>query len=85
MNQDYNDGFDMHILSYNATDIVSTTEPLKFKTPASCCTEKSSYQNNTCDSLYEKGCTMFVVDFISETILIVATVLLAIGVLQVRF
>lgn len=84
MNQDYNDGFDNHILSYNETDAASTLEPLKYKTPASCCTEQSSYQNNTCDILYEKGCTMYVVDFISETILIVATVLLAIGVLQVR-
>lgn len=71
---------------YDSTfDVSSTTGPLKYKTPASCCIQESGYQNNTCDKYYENGCTTYVRDFISETTLIVASVLLAIGVLQVRY
>ncbi len=42
-------------------------------------------ENKACTDYYKKGCTMAVTDLVSETVLIVASVLLAIGVLQVRF
>lgn len=74
------------------TSIKETTDVLKYKTPASCCTHNRNdwtsgirYQNHTCDNYYEKGCAMYVKDFISEIILIASSVLLAIGVLQVRY
>lgn len=89
MHQDYhdynNDEIDYDDTTPFVTTDASTTMSLKYKTPASCCTQDSSYKNNTCDNYYQEGCTMHVTDFISETMLIVATLLLAIGVLQVRY
>lgn len=65
-----------------ATGSGSTTDSTKFKTPSSCCKD-SGYQNNTCDKYYEKGCIMDVSDVASETVLIIASVLLAIGAFQI--
>lgn len=81
---DYNYRYeiDPDTLSYVTTQL-TTEEPIKYKTPASCCTKESAYQNMTCENYYQKGCNMFVREFVAETILIIGTTLLAIGVMEV--
>lgn len=62
-----------------------STEPTKYQTPASCCdlSKYSSYEQNTCDAYNQKGCTLEVSNLAAETVLIIASVLLAIGAFQV--
>jgi len=61
-----------------------STEPSKYQTPASCCDLRNSgYEDNTCDKYYQKGCSLDVSDLAAETVLIVASVLLAIGAFQI--
>lgn len=62
-----------------------STEPKKGQTPASCCdpSKNNGYENNTCDQYYQNGCTVDVSNLAAETVLIVASVLLTIGALQV--
>lgn len=74
-----------YTLSYVSRSTLSTEEPIKYKTPESCCTSGSNYENKTCDNYYPDGCTTYVSDFVSEMFLIIGTVLLAIGVVQVWF
>lgn len=63
-----------------------TYDPTKFQTPASCC-DQSRYNgydyDSTCNKYYQKGCTLDVSDLAAETVLIVASVLLAIGAFQI--
>lgn len=64
-----------------------TYDPTKFQTPASCCDQSrynGYYYDSTCNKYYQKGCTLDVSDLAAETVLIVASVLLAIGAFQVR-
>lgn len=65
-------------------DALSATQSTKYRLPNSCCIPFSGYENNTCIKYYESGCTSHMLDFVSETILIVASILLATAVLQVR-
>lgn len=74
---------DYDIFSLLPSSPISPSKSVTFRTPASCCTENSTYQNNACASYYEHGCTIYVREIITETILIIGTVALVIGAVQV--
>ncbi|KAG4076210.1 hypothetical protein HA402_014759 [Bradysia odoriphaga] len=82
------ENIDDYVITYDpfafVTDSMST-EPSKYRTPASCCDQSryNSYEDNICNKYYQKGCTLDVSNLAAETVLIVASVLLAIGAFQI--
>jgi len=77
------DGFDFHTYSYLTSTVPGIINDTQYKTPKSCCTENSFYQNMKCDEYYEKGCTLYKYDIITGIILIIGSVLLTIGAVHI--
>jgi len=75
------DTTDFWILS-NSTD-QPTIDSLKVKTPVSCCTKESSYENTSCDNYFKDGCSEHLTEVLSSSIMIMGTVALTISVLQI--
>lgn len=58
--------------------------PKKYKTPISCCVEKSNYQDFTCDKYYQSGCAIEIRETVLQSILIIGCAALVIAVGQVN-
>jgi len=67
----------------NTTDEQLTIDSLKLKTPVSCCTRESSYENTSCDNYFKDGCSECIREILSSSIMIMGTVALTISVLQI--
>jgi len=68
---------------YHTTTTTTTlTTPLPDRMPSSCCVDGSNYNNLTCDQYYQSGCAIHIREVISESVMIIGCVALAIAVFE---